>query len=555
MASESVATATRPADVGLKREMGLIGATWASETSIIGSGWLFGSLYASQAVGGASVLAWAIAGVVVIVLALCHAELGAMYPVSGGTARFPHFAFGSVAGIGFGFFSYVQAVTIAPIECFAFMQYGSYYWHGLYDAKKGNVTGTGFVLTIVLMAVFTAVNFLAMRIFARVNSTITWWKVAIPVIAIIVLLFKFHGGNFTAGGAGFMPGGIKALTASLPAAGIIFAYSGFEQADQLAGEIKDPGRNLPRAIIIAVLIGTLVYCLLQVAFIGAMPSNQLTHGFAGITNTGILSGPFAGLAGLVGLGLLATFLRVDAFISPSGTGLIYMTGTSRVSYGLARNRYYPQIFGRTSSAGVPWVGLIVAFIVGLFFLLPFPSWHSLVGLITGASVLMYAGAPLSLGAFRRQVPEAPRPYRMPAAAVLAPFAFIVADLLIYWSGFEVVWKLGIVLVLGYVIMAAFMVFDSKRPPLEWKSAIWLPVWLIGMGIISWLGQYAGAASVDKHPQPPTNTGTIPFWWDMLVVAGFSLAIYFWAMATRLPKDEMLRLVSAQAAEPEPASDF
>ena len=199
MASESVATATRPADVGLKREMGLIGATWASETSIIGSGWLFGSLYASQAVGGASVLAWAIAGVVVIVLALCHAELGAMYPVSGGTARFPHFAFGSVAGIGFGFFSYVQAVTIAPIECFAFMQYGSYYWHGLYDAKKGNVTGTGFVLTIVLMAVFTAVNFLAMRIFARVNSTITWWKVAIPVIAIIVLLFKFHGGNFTAG--------------------------------------------------------------------------------------------------------------------------------------------------------------------------------------------------------------------------------------------------------------------------------------------------------------------------------------------------------------------
>jgi len=555
MASESVATATRPADVGLKREMGLIGATWASETSIIGSGWLFGSLYASQAVGGASVLAWAIAGVVVIILALCHAELGAMYPVSGGTARFPHFAFGSVAGIGFGFFSYVQAVTIAPIECFAFMQYGSYYWHGLYDAKKGNVTGTGFVLTIVLMAVFTAVNFLAMRIFARVNSTITWWKVAIPVIAIIVLLFKFHGGNFTAGGAGFMPGGIKALTASLPAAGIIFAYSGFEQADQLAGEIKDPGRNLPRAIIIAVLIGTLVYCLLQVAFIGAMPSNQLTHGFAGITNTGILAGPFAGLAGLVGLGLLATFLRVDAFISPSGTGLIYMTGTSRVSYGLARNRYYPQIFGRTSSAGVPWVGLIVAFIVGLFFLLPFPSWHSLVGLITGASVLMYAGAPLSLGAFRRQVPEAPRPYRMPAAAVLAPFAFIVADLLIYWSGFEVVWKLGIVLVLGYVIMAAFMAFDPQRPPLEWKSALWLPAWLIGMGIISWQGQYAGVPSVDKHPQPPTNTFNIPFWWDMLVVAGFSLAIYFWAMATRLPRDEMLRLVSAQAVEPEPASDF
>src|SRR6266516_5580773 len=166
MASESVAVETRPTDVGLKRELGLVGATWASETSIIGSGWLFGALFAAQAVGGAAVLAWAIAGVVVILLALCHAELGAMYPVSGGTARFPHFAFGSVAGIGFGFISYMQAVTIAPIECFAFMNYASYYWPSLYDHKTGNVTGTGFLLTIVLMAVFVAVNFLAMRIFA-----------------------------------------------------------------------------------------------------------------------------------------------------------------------------------------------------------------------------------------------------------------------------------------------------------------------------------------------------------------------------------------------------
>jgi len=60
-------------------------------------------------VGGAAVLAWAIAGVVVVILGLTYAELGAMYPVAGGTGRFPHFAFGSLAGIGFGFFAYLQA--------------------------------------------------------------------------------------------------------------------------------------------------------------------------------------------------------------------------------------------------------------------------------------------------------------------------------------------------------------------------------------------------------------------------------------------------------------
>src|SRR5262252_10598453 len=193
----AVATETRPTDVGLKREMGLIGATWASETSIIGSGWLFAPLTAALLIGGGAVVDWLIAGVVVILLALCHAELGGMYPVSGGTARFPHFAFGSVAGIGFGFFSYVQAVTIAPIECFAFMQYASYYWPSIYDANTGNVTGVGFILTIILMAIFVAVNFLAMRIFTKVNSAITWWKVAIPVLTIIVLLFKMHPGNFS----------------------------------------------------------------------------------------------------------------------------------------------------------------------------------------------------------------------------------------------------------------------------------------------------------------------------------------------------------------------
>jgi len=542
MAAESTVEVTRPADVGLKRELGLIGATWASETSIIGSGWLFAPLTAVLLIGGGAWLAWIVAAVVVIVLALAHAELGAMYPVSGGTARFPHFAFGSVAGIGFGFFSYVQAVTIAPIECYAFVTYASYYWPGLFNADKDKITGAGLLVTVVLMAVFTAINFLAMRTFAKVNNTITWWKVAVPVLAIVVLLFKFQPGNFTAGGVGLFPGGIRGLTAALPLSGIIFAYSGFEQADQLAGEIKDPGRNLPRAIIISILIGTAVYVLLQIAFIGALPASVIPHGLTKITNTDVLAGPFAAVAALGGLAWLATILRVDAFISPSGTGLIYTTGTSRISYGLSRNRYAPQFFGRVSNNGVPWVGLIFAFLFGLVFLLPFPSWRSLVGIIVGASVLMYAGAPLSVGAFRRQVPDANRPYRMPAAGFLTPAAFVIADLLIYWSGFEVVWKLGIVLIVGYILMGISMAFDKQRPPLEWKSAVWLPVWLVGLGLVSWQGQYG-----------PGNTGNIPFWWDMLIVAVFSVAIFYWAMATRLPREEMLNLVGRQAGEePDPA---
>jgi amino acid transporter len=548
MATESLGSPAAPTDVGLKREMGLIGAIWASETSIIGSGWLFGSLFAAQAAGTAALLAWAIAGVMVIILALVHAELGGMYPLSGGTARFPHFAFGSVAGISFGFFSWLQAVTVAPIECFAVMQYGSYYWHGLYNPTTGNVTGTGFVMTIVLMILFTAVNFLGIGLFSKVNSGITWWKVAIPVLTIIILLFKFKSSNLGAGG-GFMPYGIKALFAAIPSAGIVFAYLGFEQADQLAGEIKDPQRNLPRAIIGAILLGTLIYILLQFVFIGAIPHHLISgpKGWLGIPATNAIAiGPFAGLAGVLGLGWLAIILRIDAFVSPFGTGMMYLTSTSRVGYGLARNRYYPQVFQKTDRNGVPWVSLILAFLFGLVFLLPFPSWHSLVSLVTGASVLMYAGAPLSLGAFRGQVPDLHRPYRVPGAAVLAPFAFIIANLLIYWSGLEAVWKLGICIVIGYIVIGTAMAFDPQRPPLDWKSAQWLPVYLIGMGIISWQGQFSGGAV-----KAPVNTNHIPFWWDMVVVAVFSLIIYYWAQYARLPREEMQALVERQAEQPAP----
>jgi len=135
---------------------------------------------------------------------------------------------------------------------------------------------------------------------------------------------------------------------------------------------------------------------------------------------------------------------------------------------------------------------------------------------------------------------------MPAAVVLAPLAFFLANMLIYWSGFEVIWKLGICVVIGYVLIGISMAFDPQRPPLDWKSGTWLPFYLIGMGVISWQGQFSGASSSDTHPLPPTNTFDIPFWWDIVVVFGFSMIIYFWAQRVRLSRNEMLDLVNRQA---------
>jgi amino acid transporter len=515
----------KPGDIGLKRELGLISAMWSSETSIIGSGWLLASFGAAQVIGGAAIIAWVLGAIAAILLALVHAELGGMYPVSGGTARFPHLAYGPGAGISFGFFSWLQAVTVPPIEAFAVIHYAGYYWHAIYDPNanggNGNVTHWGFVLEIALMALFTAVNFLPMRIYGPLFSAVTWWKVAIPVLTIILLFTKFHSPNLSAGGGFFPTGtGLKDLFGALPGAGIVFAYLGFEQADQLAGEIKNPQRNLPIAIIGAIIIGAAIYILLQVVFLGATPASLLgPKGFAGIpASNPVALAPFAALASLVGFGWLSGVLRVDAFISPAGTGAIYNTSTSRVSYGLARNRYFPSIFGAVDKRGVPWFGMIVAFIAGLVFTFPFPSWHSLVGLVTSASVLMYAGAPLSMGALRRNLPGADRPFRLAGAAVISPLSFIVASLIIYWSGFETLWKLGVAIILGYIAIGMYNSDREGLPKINWRKSTWLGAYLLGMGIISWQGAYG-----------PENTGRLAYPWDILVVALFSLAVYFWAV--------------------------
>jgi amino acid transporter len=530
----------RPGRPGLRREIGFIGLLWASGGSIIGSGWLFGAQGALAAAGPAAIISWVIGAVAIMMLALVHAELGAMYPVAGGTARFPHYAFGGAVGASFGWFSWLQAATVAPIEVMAVIQYGQHYSFASGWMKQSGgenvLTGTGVVAAVVLMAIFTAVNFLSVRKLAHTNSAATWWKVGVPLLTIVVLaIVSFHPGNLTAAD-GFAPDGAGGVLAAVSTSGIIFALLGFEQADQLAGESANPKRDIPRAVIGAITIGAIIYILLQIVFVAALPASQIGGTWADSAYT-TFSGPFAQLATLVGAGWLATILYIDAVISPGGTGLIYTTAASRVSYGLSRNGYVPTVYERTDERGIPWFGLLTAFVIGCICFLPFPSWKSLVGLITSASVLMYAGAPLALGVFRARLPDAERPYRLPRARVLAPLAFVVANFLILWSGWTTDWKLGVAILIGYAILAANQVFklNPTTPQFEVRAAVWLPVYLVGMGLIVYLSDFGPTA----HPW-------FPLWWDMLAVALFCLAIFYWALRVALPTDKIEQLISRGA---------
>jgi amino acid transporter len=536
--AESPSRPPRSRSTALKREIGLVGLTWASMGSIIGSGWLFGAQKGLMAAGPAAIISWLIGGVMIMVLALVHAELGGMYPVSGGTARFPHYAFGGAAGASFGWFSWLQAATVAPIEVSAMITYGQHYSfaHSWLDPKTSVLTTSGLIVAVILMALLTSINFLGIKKLAAANSALTWWKVAVPILTILVLaIASTHTGNFHAAN-GFSPNGFHGILGAVSTSGIIFSYLGFEQADQLAGEAKNPKRDLPIAIIGSILLGMIIYIALQVVFLLALPGGAIgkTWDSTAAHTFGAFTGPFAEVATLVSIGWLATIIYIDAIISPAGTGLIYTTGSSRVSYGLSRNGYVPTAFEWTNNRSVPWVGLIAAFVTGCICFLPFPSWQSLVGLITSASVLMYAGAPLSLGVFRKRLPDADRPYRLPMASVLSPLAFIISGLIILWSTWETDWKLGIAILIGYVILGISRGLHLNDHPshLNWRAAAWLPVYLVGMGLIVYLSNFG--------PLDNPVFGDIS---GIAVVAVFSLAIYYWAMAVSLSAEEIEEMVS------------
>jgi amino acid transporter len=317
---------------GLTRDIGFFGLLLTSEGSIIGSGWLFGALVCATIGGPAAIIAWVIGSLAVIVLALVHAELGGMFPVSGGTTRFPYYAFGGLAGASFGWFSWLQAVGTAPIEVEAAITYTSNYWHGLTHVVNGTpvLTGTGYVVATGLMALFVVANLFGVRYLVRANSAITTWKVIIPTLTILVLFAThFDTSNFTS--HGFAPFGVHGVLRAVSDGGAVFALVGFEQAVQLGGESRNPQRDMPRAVIFSMLIGATIYILLQVVFIGALPQHALAHGWADVSFEGIF-GPFAGLAKGLGLAWLAYILYADAIIAPVGSGLIYTTTTSRITF-------------------------------------------------------------------------------------------------------------------------------------------------------------------------------------------------------------------------------
>ena len=541
----------------LRRDVGPVGLVFASLGSIIGAGWLFGALYASSLAGPAAIISWVIGGSAMMLLALTHAELGATYPVAAGNARFPHFAFGRLIGFTSGWVAFLGAVTVGPIMVQATLLYASNYISSLTTIANGRpvLTAQGYVVAAALLLLFCVINVLGVRWLVETNKLAVCWKIFVPTLTVVALIAtSAHSENFSAGG-GFMPYGWKGVFVALASGGVIFACLGFEQAVQLGGESRNPGRNIPLAIIGGMVVAVGLYIALQVAFIAALDPSSLSNGWSAVSFSGNaeLFGPFAGLATALGLGWLAVLLYTAAIVSPAGTGLLYTGASARLSFALGRSGFIPDAFARLTPRGTPLFAIAFSFLCGLVLFLPFPGWQQLVGFISAAALLAYAMVPLALGALRHQDPGRPRPFRLPAASLVAPAAFVVASEILLFAGWAVIWKLNVAILIGFALLMVSLLTDrnARTLPLDWRSAAWLWPYLFGMAALSYLSSFdtrtpSSIPLLGLHG--PRNVLT--FGWDVLAVALLSFAVYAFAIRSRLPAERALEYVGDLTAEAE-----
>jgi len=493
----------------LKRDISATNILIAAAGGMIGSGWLFSPFISAQMAGTGALISWIIATLFMLLIALPLCELGAMIPISGGIANYPTFTHGQEVGFLFAWISWLSYVVMTPIEIQAVLQYGSYFFPSLViNSGTIKLSPLGYGVAILIMFAVVLINSIGVKILAEFIKYMTIIKVIIPVLAILSLLYStssWHNIQFDFSQASAWKGIFSALSLG----GVIFAFTGFQNGLMLAGEVKNPQRNIPFAILGAVVVGFILYFMLQVSFLAAMPEKYLVNGWGNLHFPGD-SGPLVGLTVLLGLGVISTLLLIDSSFSPMGTTLVYTAATSRILYGMALQEHLPKVLLKLNRFKIPMLTLYINLAVGALLFLPFPGWQKMVAFLSSCSILSYGIGPICLLAFRKTQPDIPRPFKLSGSLFFCHLAFYFCNLMLYWCSFEILWKLYIALIIGLVIT---VLYQGKKFLKFNKSIVWFFSYLTIMFFFSYLGSFGGI-------------GLLKFPFDLLLLFPFSVAILF-----------------------------
>jgi amino acid transporter len=504
-----------------KKQLSLIDLTFIGLGAIFGSGWLFAASHVSAIAGPAGIFSWLLGGFAVLLLGIVYCELGAALPRAGGVVRYPVYSHGPLLGYLMGFITLIAFSSLVAIEVVASRQYAAAWFPELTKVGSSDPTVLGWFVQFGLLCLFFLLNYRSVKTFAMANNLVSVFKFIVPLLVIGVLFSFFKPANFQM--HGFAPFGLSGIEMAVSAGGVIFAYLGLTPIISVASEVKNPQRTIPIALILSVLLSTAIYVLLQTAFLGGIPTEMLANGWAGVAKE--LALPYRDIALALGVGWLAYLVVADAVISPSGCGNIYMNATPRVIYGWAQTGTFFKIFTRIDEkSGIPRPALWLTFGLSVFWTLPFPSWEALINVVSAALVLSYAVAPVSVAALRRSAPGMPRPFRVKGMSVLGPLSFIIAALIVYWSGWGTVsWLLGLQILMFVIYLLCGRMVPTAHLNLgqQVRSSAWLIGFYAVTIVLSKLGSFGGIG-VLSHP------------FDTVIVAVCALGIYYWGAATGVP---------------------
>ena len=448
-------------DKKLGKKLSTLDLFFIAFSGMVGSGWLYGSAASAFYAGPASILSWPIAGAIVFFILFTWAEVGTSLPKSGGLVRFSSYTHGPFTTFSMGITYTMASIVVPTLEAEAIVGYLSAYIPGMYHGIV--LSPSGIAIAAALVFVMFLVNYLGINLLRRVNTGISFWKIAVPILTfILLLLLEFHGGNFGLSNLsnsriGFAPYGWGMVLYAIPAGGVIFALEGFRQPLEYAGEAKS-SKKLLLASVSALLVVILLYTLLETSFVGSINWSLVgvsPGNWAGLEGTTYYTNPFYYAMKVSGIPLLvafAYFLLIDAWVSPFGTGLVYFGNSVRDIFGLGGDNLLPNSTIKLNKYKVPLWGGIITLIVSLFFLLPFPSWYALIGYASVVGVLNYLMGGAMLFPLRKYLPNLKRVFKLPYAGIIAPIGFIGSILIVYWSGLSTLWAVMTTFFLALPVM-------------------------------------------------------------------------------------------------------
>ncbi|MEY8766213.1 MULTISPECIES: APC family permease [Francisella] len=385
------------------KKMSLFSAVLIGTTCMVGSGWLFSAQLTAKNAGNWAFLAWILAALIVVMIALCLGKVVSLYPVRGATTRSSAISHNSIFAMPFAFANWFGIVVVISSEALATTQYLSGVKAMEWLMHDGVLTMSGMIFALVVLFIYLVINFYGVKLLARVNNAITVFKMAVPFIIVIIFIAYalMHSSDHVSMFSDDIPNnsqfGFSSALTAIVAGGLIYTFNGFQTVVAYASEVKNPGRNIPLAIILALLIVLTLYLGLQYAFMQAVPHQYLLEkgGWAGLD----FDSPLLQLATLLGLGYISFLLIVDSVVSPSATGYTYLGASSRMLYAMSSEGQMPRYFAKiTPVVNISRRSLLANFILSVIFLFFSDNWTGLMLVVTGFHIIGYMAAPVSMGA-------------------------------------------------------------------------------------------------------------------------------------------------------------